>query len=223
MSQISYTVDIVMCIDGTGSMGHLIDDVKASALRFHSDLQKVMHEKSKHIHQMRVRIILFRDFAADGNNAFVESPFYILPGQESQFAAFINGIVADGGGDEPENALEALDVAMRSVWTTEGDRKRQIIVMWTDASAHPLEKAYTSNSQYPANMARSFNDLTDRWESGEYINDNAKRLIIYAPGSYPWNIIGNEWSNSIHYESKAGKGLEEFEFNTIIDAIASSI
>jgi hypothetical protein len=36
MSQgVKYAVDLVMCIDGTGSMGHLIEEVKSSALQFY--------------------------------------------------------------------------------------------------------------------------------------------------------------------------------------------
>jgi hypothetical protein len=32
---VTYAVDLVMCIDGTGSMGHLIEEVKSTALKFY--------------------------------------------------------------------------------------------------------------------------------------------------------------------------------------------
>jgi hypothetical protein len=36
---LSYAVDIVFCIDVTGSMSPIIDQVKANALRFYDDVQ----------------------------------------------------------------------------------------------------------------------------------------------------------------------------------------
>ena len=36
---LSYAVDIVFCIDVTGSMTPIIDQVKANALRFYDDVQ----------------------------------------------------------------------------------------------------------------------------------------------------------------------------------------
>lgn len=37
---LNYNVDIVMCIDCTGSMGGLLDNVKNNALKFYPDLSK---------------------------------------------------------------------------------------------------------------------------------------------------------------------------------------
>ena len=101
--QLKYTVDIVLCIDATGSMGPFINGVKQNGLKFHPDLAQNMVSKGKVIDNLRVKVIVFRDFFADGNNAFKESPFYSLPTANQELANFINSIYADGGGDDPES------------------------------------------------------------------------------------------------------------------------
>jgi len=140
MSGLSYSVDIVMCIDGTGSMGPVIDLVKANALRFESDLAAAMEAKQKSIDNLRVRVIVFRDIFVDRDDAFVTSNFFPLPQEREEFSRFISGIRANGGGDEPESALEALGIALNSDWVRSGDKRRHVVIMWTDASAHRLEE-----------------------------------------------------------------------------------
>ena len=75
---LKYNVDIAMCIDATGSMGSLLNTVKSNALSFYSDLTGAMAEKGKHIDQLRVRVIAFRDYIADGENAMLATDFYSL-------------------------------------------------------------------------------------------------------------------------------------------------
>ena len=61
-----YAVDIVFCIDVTGSMTPILDRVKDNALRFYDDVQKNLTDKGKNVDELRVRVIAFRDFKADG-------------------------------------------------------------------------------------------------------------------------------------------------------------
>ena len=58
---VTYAVDLVMCIDGTGSMGHLIEEVKSTALKFYEQLEAKMKEKTNRIDQLRAKVIVFRD------------------------------------------------------------------------------------------------------------------------------------------------------------------
>src|ERR671920_2359544 len=133
-----YAVDIVFCVDVTGSMTPILDQVKANALRFYGDVQENLTAKGKNIDELRVRIVAFRDIAADGEAALQESPFFELPAEETGFSTFVNGLVAEGGGDAPESGLEAVALAIDSSWTTGGDPRRQVIVVWTDQPAQPL-------------------------------------------------------------------------------------
>ena len=101
---LSYAVDIVFCIDVTGSMTPILDAVKANALRFYADVQNNLVNKGKNVDELRVRVVAFRDFAADGDAAMQESPFFALPADQEDFSAFVNGLVAEGGGDAPSRA-----------------------------------------------------------------------------------------------------------------------
>ena len=115
-----YKVDIVMCIDITGSMQDCIDTVKNRALQFWPDLKEALAAASKNVSDVRVKVIGFRDFEADGDGALEISRYFNLSDQGSSdpedYKAFVNGLVADGGGDEPENSLEALALAIQSDW-----------------------------------------------------------------------------------------------------------
>lgn len=217
-----YTVDIVFCIDSTGSMGPIITKVKEAALRFHDDLDAVMREKSKAIDTLRVRVIGFRDYWADGVRAMSESPFFTLPDERDRFARCVEDLVADGGGDEPESGLEALALAIKSSWAKTGDKRRELVVVWTDASAHALDKG-AKPSGYPAGLPADFDELTDMWEGQALMSKHGKRLIVYAPDAEPWTKIANHWENTIHYASKAGAGLEDVTYKEILNALANSV
>jgi hypothetical protein len=224
MSQgMKYAVDIVLCIDATGSMSPIIDKVKDTALRFHDDLTSVMNEKGKVIDVLRIKAISFKDYWADGPKAMSESQFFPLPEEREGFSRFVKEIVADGGGDEPESGLEAVAFAIRSGWSTAGDRRRQLVVVWTDASAHRLDKS-PKPAGYPSDLPKNLDELTDLWEGqSSPLSKTGKRLIIYAPDADPWTHMANNWENAIHYASKAGDGLAEVTYKEILNAIANSV
>ena len=134
-----YAVDIVLCIDITMSMHPVLDGVKSSALSFHDKLTSVMAEKGKSISQLRVKVIAFRDFGDRADDAIEETGFLALPGQSDEYQAFVRRLEARGGGDAPESGLEALALAIRAPWERGLDRRRHVIVMFTDAPAHTLE------------------------------------------------------------------------------------
>lgn len=222
---LSYHVDVVMCIDVTGSMRGIIETVKANARSFYNDLMARMEYKGKRIDQLRVRVVAFRDYLADGDNAMLTTPFFTLPQEVDSFQEVVNSLQPIGGGDLPEDGLEALAYAMNSQWSTGGDKRRQIIVLWTDTSAHPL--GYGSAApNYPRRMARDFNELSDWWYGDGQMGKmdyNAKRLVIYAPDTEPWNFIVDSWDNMLFYPSIAGGGLGEVDYDSIIETVANSI
>jgi hypothetical protein len=230
-----YKVDIVMCIDITGSMQDCIDTVKERALKFWPDLQEALKAASKNVTDVRVKVIGFRDFDADEANALEVSRYFNLSDQgcsdPEEYKTFVSNLVADGGGDEPENSLEALSLAIQSDWVQSGEKRRHVIVMFTDASAHKLEEANRSNPYYPENMPESFNALTDLWvapSSGQgggtvKLKKAAKRLIIFGPQMYPWPEIYENWDQVVYHPSKAGKGLDDVSYEDIINAIVGSV
>ena len=224
-----YTVDMVFVIDATGSMEdttgaqkRIINIVKENALNFYGDFIKMMDEKSKHVRQLRVRIVAFRDYIADGENAMMMTDFFLLPQQADIFEQCINSINAFGGGDIPEDGLEALSYAIRSDWTQEGAKRRQVIVVWTDACTHDLGYG-ASSPYYPSGLPTSMAELTDWWDNETYIHPNYKRLVIFAPDEPGWNHISQNWDNVIHFPSTAGNGLAERNYKDILNVLANSI
>lgn len=220
---LSYAVDIVFCVDVTGSMTPILDQVKANALRFYGDVQSNLTAKGKAIDELRVRVVAFRDVVADGEAALQESPFFELPAEETGFSGFVNGLVAEGGGDAPESGLEAVALAMTSPWTTRGDRRRQVIVVWTDQPAHPLD-ASALPPAFAGRVPADFSALTDVWEDPQGpLGSSSKRLILFAPDGPGWSDISGVWENVVHHPSQAGGGLSDIDYGTIIDSIGNSV
>lgn len=219
----TYAVDLVFCIDKTSSMVPLIKRVKENALRFHEDLSARMEEMNKRIDELRIRVVAFGDVYADGADWLQESEFFELPAQIDEYNNFVSEIKAWGGGDDPESGMEALALALQSHWTKGGDRRRHTVVVWTDTSAHKLERAATENpSTYPADMPKSFDELTDQWDSQE-IDASARRLILFTPDVYPWSDIAAHWEEVVHFPSKGGDGLGEMDYSSIMNMLAHSI
>ncbi|MGH6816784.1 MAG: vWA domain-containing protein [Hyphomicrobiaceae bacterium] len=232
-----YHVDLVLCIDCSGSMAPVIGYVKDMALKFHDDLLKYMRHVQKEAAQVRVKVIGFRDIydetdKTNGLKAFGESDFFALPAQGEQFKQFVTGLQADGGGDEPENALEALSMAMKSPWDTGGDRRRHAIVMWTDAPAHRLENLEERPVRQPVEpdrTAATFDQLTNWWH-GNVMDPAAQRLALFAPDTdrkgrpaYPWPELVDAWDRVYWFKSKAGKGLSDMSYSQIMARIAQSV
>jgi von Willebrand factor type A domain len=218
---VKYAVDLVFCIDGTGSMDPLIEEMKSAALKFYEKLEAGMKRGGKKVEQLRGRVIVFRDYWADSADEVMQcSEFFDLRSQASDFANFLSKIQAYGGGDEPENGLEALALALKSDWE-KGDFswQRHIVFVFTDASAHSLEKK-PKPSHYPNNIPKTFDELTDYWHEMPL---RAKRLILFAPDVEPWTTIMSSWDNTIQYVSEAGQGLEETEMDEIIKATYDDI
>lgn len=219
-----FGVDIVFCIDATESMDPILDSVKKNALNFYADFQAVMENKKKKVGRLRVRVIAFRDYLADGEQAMLVTNFFELPEQSQDLEMCIRSIEAKGGGDDPEDGLEALAYAIKSDWNTESQKKRHVIVLWSDDASHNLGFGKAARC-YPKGMARDFAQLSEWW-GNEYapgfMDESAKRLLLFTPGKESWVTIRNNWNNVVHYESDE-PGLSDRDYAEILDAISNSI
>ena len=218
-----YYVDLTFCIDATQSMYNVIDMVKRNALNFYQDVTDAMAKKTKSIAKLRISIIAFRDFKYDHEDAMLQTDFFTLPDDAVLFRNIVNGIEAKGGGDDPEDGLEALAYAIRSDWDRSQEGKhRHVIVVWTDAATHELGFG-ASDSNYPTGLPRNFGELTGWWNNDAYISDADRRLVIFAPDQPYWNTISDNWEKVIHFPSVIGEGMQEVEYAEIIDVIANTI
>ncbi|WP_243794349.1 vWA domain-containing protein [Saccharopolyspora gloriosae] len=231
-SQIStgmqYSVDIVLCIDTTGSMGPILEHVKENALSFHDQLGSAMASKGRSISQLRLKVIAFRDFADRAEDAVHQTDFLPFPDRAPDFESFVGGLRSAGGGDAPESGLEALALAIGSEWERGLDRRRHVIVLFTDAPAHPLgSPSQVQAAGYPQSVPRSMDALFQQWgfahSQDALMENSAKRLLLFAPESEPWVDISEDWNNCLYFPSNAGEGLEEWEMDEIINSIANSL
>jgi Mg-chelatase subunit ChlD len=123
-------LDLVLAIDTTGSMGGVINDVKANAAQLIATLRAGGGT-------VRVGIVAYRD---SGDEYVVRS--FPLTALDAAGTAVLNSFIADlragGGGDWPEKLDAALDAATAMAWR--GDVVASIVVI-ADAPAHPQDQA----------------------------------------------------------------------------------
>lgn len=195
------TVDVVMCIDVTGSMSDIIGTVKRNAIGFYDSFNRCCEEEGIQLTGLNAQVIAYRDKNED-SNWLQTSGTYSLPDQRSAFNSFVNGLYADGGGDTPESGLEALQAAFsKTDWGTDDGYHRQVIILWTDA---PYLIGSYSNV--------SLSSLASQWNS----MPSGRRLILFAPygtdgsNSGSWGNLDG-WTNLIH-ESDLYSGFNNFDY-----------
>lgn len=208
--QETFKADVIFCIDCTGSMGSMLSTIKENALSFYSDMKEKCLVYGKEITSMRIKVIAFRDIT--DTHAYEESPFYLMPVQAYTFNAFVSNLSANGGGDTPEIAYDALGLAINSSWINESD-VHQVIILWTDAPSHPL----TSTVPGPV----SFQQMTSDWITK--MNSQGKRLILFAPEDPSWLSITDSWDKIVRHDVSLGSGLSDLDYEEIIRALSESI
>lgn len=219
-----YDVDMVLCIDGTGSMTPIIEEVKRNALALYPRFEEAMSLAGKDVGSTRVKVIVFGDYK-DDPVPMRESEFFTLPEQEEAFKAFVEGIVPNGGGDLPENAFEAIAFALKSDWRPiqNGRKARQVIAVFSDAPALPLGER-SGCPGYPTDIPQTMPELSAFWEgsvqtTGNY-SQSAGRLITFVPNDESWTQL-EAWNRATPSYTAAG-GCDDIDMQTIIDTVVGS-
>ena len=198
----SLTVDVVMCIDVTGSMSGIINTVKNNAIAFYDLFKESCEEEGIELTGLNSQVIAFRDKNVD-SKWLESSATYSLPDQKEKFNEFVNSLSASGGGDAPESGLEALNMAFdKTDWGVDDGYHRQVIILWTDAP-YLVGTSYTS---------LTVNDIKNKWNN----MPSGRRLILFAPYGASYSNAGNwnaldDWTNVIH-EDELDKGFNNFEY-----------
>lgn len=225
-------IDIVFCIDGTGSMSPCIDAIKNNAKKFYMDFSdKMTNDFGSSVDSLCIKVITFRDYLDDGAQAMVISDdwFDITAGDDSEYEKHLNSIIADGGGDDPENGLEALFYAMTTDWNARGDKDRQVIVLFTDADALPLQ-ARAGTGCYPADMVDEAG-LLNTWmgsrpsflgQSDFKLKERCKRLVMFAPNGSVYQTLQSKMNRSQFVPVEMNEGLGDIDFDDIIKILAAS-
>ena len=199
MYEISYNVDVVMCIDKTGNMRLFIENLTENFHNLWMNLVDAMDMNGRCIEQLRFKFIAFGDFRCD-EDPIMESRFLSLPEDENEALCFLTNISCGGGGDIPEDALEAFSLALKTDWDNDAEvRHRHIVMMFTDAPAHKLG----TNSEapfYPDGMPADLGQLSEWWHGGGAELEGSfmprfGRLALFAPKEEPW-IEMQKWCHS---------------------------
>jgi Mg-chelatase subunit ChlD len=113
--------DIVFCLDTTGSMSAMIEGLKATAVKFASEVAEAVID-------YRLGLIGFGDL-------FIKEEMSIYPLTDDVlvFQKRVKDIPRTGGGDIPESALEAVKEALDFRFRP---KAQKIIILITDAPPH---------------------------------------------------------------------------------------
>lgn len=200
------SVDVVMCIDVTGSMSNIISTVKRNALDFYDLFKASCEEEGITLTGLNTQVITFGDKNVDGDGWLTSSPTYLLPEQKTEFEGFVNPLYANGGGDTPESGLEALDLAFKKTdWGADDGYHRQVVILWTDAP-------YLNVAPF---TDQNIGDLEARWNT----LPSGRRMILFAPSGYGDGYEGNggdwvhfdSWKNVMH-ETDLYSGFSNFSY-----------
>jgi outer membrane protein OmpA-like peptidoglycan-associated protein len=135
-------IDFVFCVDQTGSMRDKIEAIKQNIDDFTTRLA------AKGI-DYRLGLITFDDNVAGR---------FWLTDDLSQFKNWIGTIVASGGGDEPENALEALRASTGMNFRSSANR---CVVLITDAPYHEYSSQGFGRTMY---TPRTISTILNRYD-----------------------------------------------------------
>lgn len=118
-------VDLVFCIDATGSMEDDIDEVKSRAKEI---IQKLRNE----VPNLRLGLVTYRDYAVDGANHLDPKDFVPLTDDWDLVNSRIQGIEVHGGGDTPEDVIDGLMKSLNMKWH---DKVGKFVILIGDAPA----------------------------------------------------------------------------------------
>ncbi|WP_150523073.1 TadE/TadG family type IV pilus assembly protein [Roseibium sediminis] len=228
-------LDLVMCIDATGSMGFALSAVQQNALNFEKDLKKRLRELGRQIDVVRVRPIYYWDYDDPWGYAgrywwatsygMKASQFLELPKQNNDFKNFVNSERANGGGDIPEAGLECFNEGLRSTWYKPTESRQAVfpvVALWTDAPADSPGNWSNINQTaaghtYPANMPRTWAGLKSAWENNNLIDQERKQFVLFGnPSQNGWSQLST-WDGYV-YGGPVKAGAANM-INTIADAI----
>lgn len=223
-NQTKRNVDIVMCFDATGSMAGVLDNMKENAQRLYSEILEKLTELGSEIDGIRIKVIAFRDYGCDEEPMKI-SDFFELPDDNTMFQDYLAAITPEGGGDGPENGLEALYYAMKSDFVT-APKDRQIILMFTDADALPLGERKDS-PKYPTDMVNEAGFIntwlcTDQ-NAGLKLQPRNERMAIFAPSGTYYESFAGKVEHVAFTPVAAGSGLNDVDFSQILNIIVSSV
>ena len=136
--------DVAIVLDTTGSMSDDINNVKNNVDR----LLKNLKERAASI-GLRLSLVLYRDKGDEYISRIVTD----FTDDIDSINTAIQPIIVDGGGDEPEAVVDALDIAMKDLsWRATSSRS---VLLIGDAPGHPSSYSGLSTSDLISNYRKA--------------------------------------------------------------------
>lgn len=129
-------VEVVFCLDTTGSMSGLIDAAKKKIWSISNQITT-----GKPTPQVKIGLVAYRD----RGDSFVTKVFDLTDDLDSIYTHLM-GFNADEGGDEPEAVNEALHAAVHKVTWSKDKKVLRMIFLVGDA---PPQMGYPDDVKYP--------------------------------------------------------------------------
>ncbi|MBY0233046.1 MAG: VWA domain-containing protein, partial [Gemmataceae bacterium] len=129
-------VEVVFCLDTTGSMGGLIDGAKAKIWSICNQMAG-----AKPTPDLKVGLVAYRD----KGDAYV-TKVTDLSSDLDAIHKELKTYTADGGGDEPEHVNQALYDAVHKIKWSADKKTLKIVFLVGDAAPH---MDYTDDVKYP--------------------------------------------------------------------------
>src|SRR5262245_19808721 len=129
-------VEVVFCLDTTGSMGGLIDAAKQKIWSICNQI-----DGGKPTPQVRVGLVAFRD----RGDEYVTKVFDLTEDLDA-IHGHLMGFRAQGGGDFPESVNQALNEAVTKITWSKNKKTLKIIFLVGDAPPH---MDYPDDVKYP--------------------------------------------------------------------------
>ena len=209
-------VDLVFCIDATAGMDNFFNTLKDHInMDFVEALSDTAISHRTAIGSLRIKLVVFRDYL-DTNPMYI-TRFFELPSEIDELEKEIKALESYGGGDEPDNGLEALYYAFTSEWNNK-ECARHITVLFTDADALDLNERKDYQS-YPTDMVDE-EGLLSIWNK---LDSGAKRLIVYAPSRSRYESFVDNTNRSIFYPVEKDNGLNDLDYEDIFTSIMNAI
>lgn len=206
--------DIVLLIDVTNSMQPALDGLKANLNNFADFLDGKLTKDQTKI-QWRARVIGYRDVEMDGANWWVANDFVdkvdLLKNQ-------ISSLKADGGGDIPENTLDALLKAVKE--TQWGDKRHKFIILFTDAPTKEkidkknLEEGEKDDVEYLIQILIQKRVILVLVAPDDNAGIYKKLSAVPQSKFYP---LGNENDAAVY------SGLQNQNFDKLLEIIAATV
>jgi hypothetical protein len=208
-------VDIVFVLDVTESMQPYIDAVKQNVISFAQDLQSNSRD-------YRLGLVTFEDYVVsaypDCNCAYRNS----FTSDVKQFSDWVGSLHAGGGGDIPEDQLDALAYAAKFPFRPEAEG---IIIIVTDAPPHHDGdgSADTSHDQAFWDHHTRGVQVTDM--TGTKVAEQLKKNGLTLYGVVPPPFIAPEYQEIVDATHGRSYNIitEEGRFATLVREIGHSI